>query len=175
MSCSTGGLCLGSQALSLTVTTPPVITLHNNSYLSSLVSVKQGHSYAACSGSQQPTAGMLAATFVGCISWSLSHWCISHTVRLPVVSAQTRNEGFACVAVALIPEARCDFTTTAVESIAYTLDINTCTAQVTPSHKLHVKAPDVAASECVLLPLPYSRPVQAWGNSKQCLHPSCAD
>ena len=59
VSCSSGGLCIGSTPLPLTATTAPVISLRNNSYSSSLVEVKQGHSYVACAGSQQPTSGVL--------------------------------------------------------------------------------------------------------------------
>ena len=60
VTCSTSGLCTSSKALALTVTSPPVITLRNSSYLSSLVKVKQGYSYKACAAGQQPTSGAFA-------------------------------------------------------------------------------------------------------------------
>lgn len=57
VSCSNGGLCIGSKALALTTTTPPVMTLRTNAYILSVVTVKQGKSYAACASGQQPTSG----------------------------------------------------------------------------------------------------------------------
>ena len=59
VSCSSGGLCIGSKALALATTAPPVMTLRTNSYLLSLVTVKQGKSYAACASGQQPTSGSI--------------------------------------------------------------------------------------------------------------------
>ncbi|KAL0024068.1 hypothetical protein WJX79_002467 [Trebouxia sp. C0005] len=70
VTCSVSGLCVSSTALALTVVTSPVITLINGTYLSSLVQVKQGHSYAACSTEQTPTSALLCELGATAISAS---------------------------------------------------------------------------------------------------------
>ncbi|KAL3156032.1 hypothetical protein ABBQ32_013021 [Trebouxia sp. C0010 RCD-2024] len=57
VSCSIGGLCIGSNVLALTAVTPPVIALLNTTASSGLVQVKQGQKYAACGPTQASTSG----------------------------------------------------------------------------------------------------------------------
>ncbi|KAL0020772.1 hypothetical protein WJX77_012245 [Trebouxia sp. C0004] len=67
VSCSPSGLCPGTASRALTAVTAPVITLVTSTYLSSVVQVKQGHIYTACSLGQLPTSGLpceLGATAV---------------------------------------------------------------------------------------------------------------
>ncbi|KAL0024407.1 hypothetical protein WJX79_011128 [Trebouxia sp. C0005] len=68
--CSSSGLCPGTTALVLTTVTAPVITLVTSTYLSSVVEVKQGYSYEACSTGQSPTSAVLCELGATAISAS---------------------------------------------------------------------------------------------------------
>ena len=79
VSCSTSGLCIGSKPLALTKTMAPVLTLVNSTYLSPLVTVKQGYSYAACPITQQPTSGSL---HILSLLMSSANTCAVHVLTL---------------------------------------------------------------------------------------------
>ncbi|DBA80580.1 TPA: hypothetical protein ACH3X1_007841 [Trebouxia sp. C0004] len=70
IACSSSGVCLGTTARVLTTVTAPVITLVTSTYLSSVVQVKQGHSYQACSTGQSPTSAVLCELGASAISAS---------------------------------------------------------------------------------------------------------
>lgn len=90
VSCSMTGLCIGSKPLALTASAPPVISLVNTTYLSSLVLVKQGHSYAACTTSQQPTSGTVHSLSL-LLSWQPSSACCGFAVITLTLSAIGRK------------------------------------------------------------------------------------
>ncbi|KAL0020782.1 hypothetical protein WJX79_001465 [Trebouxia sp. C0005] len=75
VACSASGLCPGTAARALTAVTAPVITLVTSTYLSSVVQVKQGHTYTACSSGQMPTSALpceLGATAVSASDGNLT-------------------------------------------------------------------------------------------------------